>query len=157
MQILMDISHIKRLFKTSSWRADSRHHPRTHVCDLGGGKDKMPAAQRLLTLSWTLGICLVLRRAHPGNKQLLLPRAGEDPTHSVQEQRTCEATGQHLLLRPFGFIVQFLHNIMIHSQPEFISETSSLFQICMFLQVDVVSKEPPDSKWSQKQCVKINV
>lgn len=71
----------------------------------------MPAAGRLLTLSWTLSICLVLLRTHARNTQPLLPRGREAILPACQHvlfgtSGDVKATGRDLLLRPHVWLNQ---------------------------------------------------
>lgn len=163
MQILMDISHIKSLYKTSSWRADTDSH---------------------ITRGHTFVISVVERtrcRRHRGSSHSAghWTHMSGSPSCSSREQTTFAAPGGRGSHQPvntfcsgaahmwsYGAIFTseaiwihraVSHNIMIHSQPEFIQKNFVFFRFAWFyrlmlqLSVEVLSQKSHQTPDDQRQ------
>lgn len=102
-------------------------------------RKRTPAAPALLTLSWTLSICLVLLRSHPGNTQPLPPRGREGILPACQHallgtSGDVKATGQDLLLRASSGQLNHVYTRLQCIQIKNSLEKSTVFQFCICLQ-----------------------
>lgn len=102
-------------------------------------RKRTPAAPALLTLSWTLSICLVLLRSHPGNTQPLPPRGREGILPACQHvllgtSGDVKATGQDLLLRASSGRLNHVYTRLQFIQIKNSLEKFTVFQFCIVLQ-----------------------